>query len=102
MATAGSAPSTIGAASSIGRILLAFLLSAATLGGSLYFSWGMQLKACPLCFYQRTFAMSLVAVLFMGLLSGMARSARIGLLALPLAAGGLGVALNHVWLEVGA
>src|SRR5262249_39788492 len=60
----------------------------------------MNLKACPLCFYQRTFMMSLVAVLGMGLLGGAAKPARLSLLALPLAVAGLGVALFHVSLEL--
>src|SRR5918911_608496 len=70
------------------------------LAGSLYLSLGMHLKACPLCFYQRTFMMALVAVLGVGLLAGAARPGRLALLALPLAVAGLGVALFHVWLEV--
>jgi disulfide bond formation protein DsbB len=79
---------------------LSFLLSLLTLGGSLYLTWGMHLTACPLCFYQRTFAMSLVAVLGLGLLSGTARTGRLSLIALPLATAGLGVALYHVSLEL--
>ena len=78
----------------------ALAVAVAGLTGSLFLSLGMGLKACPLCFYQRTFMMSLVAVLGMGLLTGAGRSARQGVLALPLAAAGLGVALFHVWLEV--
>ena len=34
--------------------------------GSLYLSLGMGLKACPLCFYQRTFVMAALAVLLVG------------------------------------
>jgi hypothetical protein len=71
-----------------------------TLLGSLFLSVGMGLKACPLCFYQRTFAMSLVAVLGVGVVIGAGRSGRLSLLALPLAVAGAGVALFHVWLEV--
>jgi disulfide bond formation protein DsbB len=69
------------------------------LAGSLYLSLGMDLKPCPLCYYQRTFMMGLVGVLVMGLVAGAGQAGRLGLLALPLAAGGLGVALFHVWLE---
>jgi disulfide bond formation protein DsbB len=69
------------------------------LGGSLSLSLLLGLKACPLCFYQRTFVMSLVGVLGVGLLSGAARAARLGLLALPLATAGLGVGLFHIFLE---
>jgi hypothetical protein len=71
----------------------------AALAGSLLLSLAMGLKACPLCFYQRTFAMGLVAVLGMGLLAGVGRAGRLSLLALPLATAGLGVALFHVSLE---
>jgi hypothetical protein len=78
----------------------ALIVSLAGLGGSLFLTWGMALKACPLCFYQRTFMMSLVAVLGMGLVAGALYPGRLGLLALPLATAGLGVALFHVWLEV--
>jgi disulfide bond formation protein DsbB len=71
-----------------------------TLAGSLSLSLGLGLKACPLCFYQRTFAMGLVAVLGMGLVAGVGRAQRLSLLALPLATAGLGVALFHVSLEL--
>jgi hypothetical protein len=75
-------------------LLVALLASAGSVGLSL----GLGLKACPLCFYQRAFAMSVFAVLGTGLLAG--ATARLGLLALPLATAGLGVALFHVSLEV--
>jgi hypothetical protein len=55
---------------------------------------------CPLCFYQRSFMMALVAVLGVGVIARAARPGRVGLLALPLAVAGLGVALFHVRLEV--
>src|SRR5438093_13276732 len=78
----------------------ALAVAVAGLAGSLFLSLGMNLKACPLCFYQRTFMMSLVAVLGVGLLAGAARPGRLALLALPLAVAGLGVALFHVSLEL--
>jgi disulfide bond formation protein DsbB len=81
-------------------LLLALLLAVLGIAGSLHLSLGMNLKACTLCFYQRTFMMSLVAVLGVGLLSGLGRTGRLGLLALPLAIAGLGVAAFHVNLEV--
>jgi disulfide bond formation protein DsbB len=71
----------------------------AALAGSLLLSLAMGLKACPLCFYQRTFVMGLVAVLGMGLVAGIGRAGQLSLLALPLATAGLGVALFHVSLE---
>jgi disulfide bond formation protein DsbB len=77
---------------------VALVIALAGLAGSLFLSLGMGLKACPLCFYQRTFMMGLVAVLGMGLLTG--NRGRLSLLALPLAVAGLGVAAFHVWLEI--
>ncbi|MBI1832764.1 MAG: disulfide bond formation protein B [Planctomycetes bacterium] len=78
----------------------ALVVSLAALGGSVFLSLGLNLKACPLCFYQRTFVMSLVAVLGTGLVLHGGRGIRIGLLALPLATAGLGVALFHEFLEL--
>ena len=66
--------------------------------GSVYLSIGMGLKACPLCFYQRTFAMSVAAVLLIGLLSGGPRSI-LNLLVLPLTVAGAAIAGNHLFLE---
>src|SRR5262249_12993545 len=68
------------------------------LAGSLFLSLGMSLKPCPLCFYQRTFMMSVVGVLGLGLLTR-AGARWLSLLVLPLAVAGLGVALFHVYLE---
>ncbi len=82
-------------------IWAAFLVSLAALAGSLGLSLALGLKACPLCFYQRTFVMALVGVLSIGLLTGMASGGRLGLLTLPLATAGLGVAVFHVNLEMG-
>jgi disulfide bond formation protein DsbB len=79
---------------------IALVVAAAGLAGSLALSWGLGLKACPLCFYQRSFMMAVVAVLGVGLLTGASTPGRLALLALPLAAAGLGVALFHVWLEM--
>jgi disulfide bond formation protein DsbB len=79
-------------------VWLSLALVVAVLGaaGSLWLSIGMGLKPCPLCFYQRSFMMSVVGVLGIGLAF---RAGRLGLLALPLATAGLGVALFHVYLE---
>src|SRR5262245_9773959 len=70
------------------------------LGGSLWLSVGMSLKACPLCFYQRSFVMGVVAVLGVGLLTGKRHWGVLNLLALPLAVAGFGVALFHEYLEL--
>jgi disulfide bond formation protein DsbB len=68
--------------------------------GSLYLSLGMGLKACPLCFYQRSSVMAALAVLALGRVVEPARPGLLCLVALPLAAGGLGVAAFHEWLVV--
>jgi hypothetical protein len=75
---------------------LALFLASLGLAGSLFLSLGLGLKACPLCFYQRTFMMSIVAVLLLGWFLGMRQAV---LFAWPLALAGLGVALYHVALE---
>jgi disulfide bond formation protein DsbB len=80
---------------------LALVMAGITLLGSLYLSMGMGLNACPLCFYQRTFTMAIVAVLGMGrALRVPAAPGSLSLLVLPAAVGGLGVAIAHsalVW-----
>src|SRR5438045_1145032 len=68
--------------------------------GSLFLTLGMGLKACPLCFYQRTFIMAAAAVLGIGLIVDRARAATHCLLILPLAIGGLGVAAFHQYLVI--
>lgn len=90
-------PSPTVPASLIWPSLLVALL--ATLG-SLWLSVGMGLKACPLCFYQRTFAMSVVGVLAIGLLTGARHRNVLAVLSLPLTVGGFGVAAFHVYLEL--
>jgi disulfide bond formation protein DsbB len=78
---------------------LALAAAVVATGGSLYLSLGMGLRACPLCFYQRTFVVSVLGVLLVGLSAGMRQTVPLGLLALPPAAAGLAVALFHVNLE---
>jgi disulfide bond formation protein DsbB len=83
-----------------GLLWVAFAVAAGGLAGSLSLSMALALRACPLCFYQRTFMMGAAAVLAVGLLLGDTTTPRrLGLLALPLALGGLGVAVFHVLLE---
>jgi disulfide bond formation protein DsbB len=81
----------------VGAPLLIALLA---LAGSLWLSIGMKLKACPFCFYQRTFVMGVVAILGVGLLASQRHRAVLNVLALPLAVAGLGVAVFHVYLEL--
>jgi disulfide bond formation protein DsbB len=76
----------------------ALLVSIVAAAGSVWLSVGMKLNACPLCFYQRTFAFAAVCVYAVGLLAGAERRVALSLLALPLAVGGAGVAAFHVWL----
>jgi disulfide bond formation protein DsbB len=78
---------------------LACLVALAASAGSVYLSMGMGLKACPLCFYQRTLVFAVFGVLLVGLVTGAPRSG-LCLLALPLAAAALGVAGYHVYLEL--
>jgi hypothetical protein len=78
--------------------ILTLIFSAVATAGSLYLSIGIGLKACPLCFYQRTFAFALVAVCAVGLSVFGKESGRLNLLTLPLCLGGLGVAGFHLWL----
>jgi disulfide bond formation protein DsbB len=85
--------------SASGLAWTALLVAIAGLAGSLSLSWGLHHKPCPLCYYQRSFMMALVAVLGVSVIARAARPGRLGLLALPLTVAGLGVALFHVWLE---
>src|SRR5260221_14421842 len=72
--------------------LLALLVAIATAAGSLYMTLELEHKTCTLCFYQRAFAFALVGVLLTGILAFRDRAARVCLIALPVAIGGLGVA----------
>ncbi len=75
------------------------LVALVGVAGSLWLSVGMNLKACPLCFYQRSFVMAVAAALAVGLLARVTRPGLLSLLCLPLVGAGLGVALFHVNLE---
>jgi hypothetical protein len=81
-------------------VLPPFVVALVALAGSLWLSVGMGLKACPLCFYQRTFVMGVGAVLGIGLLTGRRHWGVLNPLALPLAVAGLGVTAFHVFLEL--
>lgn len=76
----------------------ALLMSLAGSAGSLSLSLGLGLKACPLCFYQRSFMMATAAILLFGRWLERDRSARMCVLSLPLVIAGLGVAIFHTWL----
>jgi disulfide bond formation protein DsbB len=72
--------------------------------GSVYLSVAPQgseqlrLKACPLCFYQRTLIMGMAGVLLVGLAADRSKAGFLCLLSLPLAFGGFGVAAFHEYL----
>jgi disulfide bond formation protein DsbB len=84
----------------VSAVGLPLLVALVALAGSLWLSVAMGLKACPLCFYQRTFVMGVVAVLGIGVLTGERHRPVLNLLALPLVVAGLGVAAFHVYLEL--
>jgi disulfide bond formation protein DsbB len=91
-------PAVRAAAASL-LIWMTLLVAALAVAGSLALSLYEDKKACALCFYQRTCALGLVAMLVVGLLTRPVRGPALALLALPLALGGLGVAAFHVNLE---
>lgn len=66
--------------------------------GSVYLSIGLGLKACPLCFYQRSFMMAAAVSLVTSLWLDGLRSPRACLATLPFAWAGLGVAVFHEYL----
>jgi len=79
--------------------LAVLAIAAAGTIGTLVLTWGLDLKACPLCLYQRTFVMAALGVVGVGLLTRLRDSALPIALALPAAVGGLGVAAFHEYLE---
>lgn len=76
----------------------AIMLAAVGTAGSVFLSMGLGLKACPLCFYQRSFVMAVLAVLALGWFLDRSRPGLICLLSVPLAWAGLGVAAFHDYL----
>ena len=79
--------------------VVALALALLTSLGSVYLSAGMKLAACPLCYYQRSFAFAVAAVLLVGLVFEVQEKVTLPALALPLALSGLSVAAYHVSLE---
>ena len=80
-------------------VCLPLLASLMTLAGSLWLTLGMGFKACPLCIYQRTFVMGVVAVYGVGISLGVQHRPTLNLLALPLAVAGFAVALLQAIAE---
>ena len=78
--------------------LLAFGVAMVGSLGSVYLSIGLGLKACPLCFYQRSFMMAAAVSLLMSFWLDGVRSTRLCFVALPFAWAGLFVAAFHEYL----
>lgn len=78
---------------------LALAVALCAVAGSLYFSAGLGLKACPLCIYQRSFVLGVFGLMLVGLGCD-ARPGLLSLLALPMASAALTVAVFHVSLEL--
>jgi disulfide bond formation protein DsbB len=79
--------------------LAALIAAVVSVAGSLYLSLGMGLIACPLCFYQRTFAFAVLGVLCVGVFTRAWQSGFVNLMAfLPAVAGGV-VAAFHTYLD---
>jgi disulfide bond formation protein DsbB len=81
------------------RAVAALVVAVLALVGSLLLSVQLELRACPLCFYQRTFIMGVIGVLGVGLGVRGLRPGLLSFLALAPAMGGLGVAIWHNYLE---
>ncbi len=77
----------------------ALAVALAASGGSVWLGMTVKAKACPLCLYERAFALGVAAVFLMGLLTRAYRTTALGLLAAPLAFAGAWVALFAVLLE---
>ncbi|MBC7816713.1 MAG: disulfide bond formation protein B [Planctomycetaceae bacterium] len=78
--------------------ILSLLLAFVGTCGSLLLSLGLGLKACPLCFYQRSFVMAAFAIFGLGVFSERNRPGLVCLLNVPLVWAGLGVAAFHEYL----
>ena len=98
MSSAPSVPNGRTADTSI-AVWAALLAALVASLGSLWLTMGMELEACPLCFYQRTCVMAVVGILGIGLLLRDQNAAGVGAMALPVAATGLGVGIIHSVLE---
>jgi disulfide bond formation protein DsbB len=83
----------------------AFIFACLTTAGSLGLSRllqyldGRHIKACLLCGYQRTYILSVVAVLGLGLFLRAARPRYLSLYALPMALAAVGVSLFQNYME---
>jgi len=81
------------------RIWLALLAAMAASVGSVWLSLGLELKACPLCLYQRACIFCTAGVLLIGLLLRRQEASAIGCIALAPAVAAMSVGVFHVYLE---
>jgi disulfide bond formation protein DsbB len=80
--------------------LAALIAAFVSVLGSLYLSLGLGLIACPLCFYQRSFAFAVLGVLILGVCTRARETPYVNLMALlPTLAGGF-VAAFHTYLDM--
>ncbi len=91
-------PSVTAARCASAWLAVALILSAVGTVGSVYLSVGLGLKACPLCFYQRSFVMAALAVQVLGWFVERSHPGLACLLSVPMAWAGLGVAVFHEYL----
>ena len=80
-------------------VWLSLVLALLTVAGSISLTLVAGLKPCPLCFYQRTFAMGLLG-LFAVVLLMRTPAAALSIGAVPMVIGGFGVSVFHVYLEL--
>jgi disulfide bond formation protein DsbB len=79
-------------------LYLAWTVAVVATAGSLFFSEVMELPPCVLCWYQRIAMYPLVAVIAVGIIL---RDSQVKFYALPLALGGLLIAVYHNLLYYG-
>src|SRR5262245_42536681 len=81
----GEPPATSGPMARPVYTWLALLVAGLTAAGGFYLTLVEGKFACPLCFYQRSFALGVFAVLLVGTVCGMNPRVSLATLALPLA-----------------
>lgn len=81
--------------------LLGFLACAGMMGYALYAQHGLGLEPCPLCVFQRVGVIGAGLIFLVAALHGPRAVGRrvYAVLVLLAAAGGVGVAARHVWLQ---
>ena len=85
------------------QFALGFLICAALLGFAVFMQLQMGLEPCPMCIFQRIAFAALGLLFLIGAVLGGGRSQRAiqGMLAFAAAAIGTGIAIRHVWVQIG-